>query len=81
MSESGAVYTGSFKEGKRDGFGFQTYAAGGSYEGSWLADLKSGDGRERTPAYEYRGSWQHDMFHGQGTKYEGGGQITYEGAF
>lgn len=43
------LFPGSFKAGKRHGFGVYTYGNGAKYEGEWVAGLFQGQGNYRFP--------------------------------
>ena len=74
-------YRGSFKNGKRNGYGscFDK-KTNKIYEGNFVDDKKQGKGKEyeSDSNYYYEGSWLNDKYHGQGllisesgTKFEG----------
>lgn len=42
--ETGALYTGGWKENKREGFGSYTWINGNKYEGEWHQDKRQGKG-------------------------------------
>jgi len=88
--ENGDVYTGSFVDGKRDGYGEMKYASQTDnkyenerklYKGYWKDNLQHGEG-ELTweDGSKYVGSFQKNMRHGQGTYTEPDG-YKYVGAF
>jgi hypothetical protein len=43
--ESGAVFTGKMRNGKRHGFGIQVWPDGAKYEGNWKNDKTDGKGK------------------------------------
>ncbi len=41
---NGNIYTGDFKEGKKNGRGMEKYANGDFYEGDYVQDFMQGEG-------------------------------------
>eukprot|EP00826_Nyctotherus_ovalis_P032272 TRINITY_DN2601_c0_g2_i2.p1 TRINITY_DN2601_c0_g2~~TRINITY_DN2601_c0_g2_i2.p1 ORF type:complete len:570 (-),score=114.20 TRINITY_DN2601_c0_g2_i2:22-1731(-) len=71
-------YTGSWKEGRRNGTGVQTYANGSHYSGGWKNGKRHGKGELVCANGEkYDGEWRNDRKHGRGvhvtqsSKYDG----------
>lgn len=68
--ENGAVYTGEWKNGMRDGKGVQLWPDGSKYEGEWLEDKANGKGKlVHADGDIYDGSWVNDKATGTGTYY------------
>jgi hypothetical protein len=75
----GEVYTGSFKDGEKDGYGTQTLSSGESYEGDWANDFRHGQGTcEYANGGVYTGSWHYNQRQGHGV-YEEGTKSSYTG--
>ncbi|KAK2864487.1 hypothetical protein Q7C36_003641 [Tachysurus vachellii] len=74
------VYTGSWVNGKRDGFGKCFYSSSAQYEGEWVQNIRSGWGWMQLENGDvYEGEWLRDKPHGHGAlllsngnRYEGG---------
>lgn len=63
-----AIYSGSFKTGKKHGSGTLTYPDGARYEGQFYKDRKQGQGRYfYTNGDMYEGEWSADEKEGEGT--------------
>ena len=61
-------YKGEIKNGKPNGFGFQTYKNGNKYFGEHKNGLPNGQGRSIYPdGSMYLGEYKDGKFHGQGT--------------
>jgi len=61
-------YNGEIKNGKPNGFGFQTYKNGNKYFGEHKNGLPNGQGRSIYPdGSMYLGEYKDGKFHGQGT--------------
>ncbi len=61
-------YKGEIKNGKPNGFGFQTYQNGDKYFGEHKNGLPNGQGRSTYPdGSMYLGEFKDGKFHGQGT--------------
>ena len=61
-------YNGEIKNGKPNGFGFQTYKNGNKYFGEHKNGLPNGKGRSIYPdGSMYLGVYKNGKFHGQGT--------------
>ena len=61
-------YKGEIKNGKPNGFGFQTYKNGNKYFGEHKNGLPNGKGRSIYPdGSMYLGEYKDGKFHGQGT--------------
>ena len=77
--KSGAVYTGEWKGGFRDGFGHQQWPDGAQYEGEWRENRAHGKGQfVHVDGDIYDGQWANDKANGlgvykhvNGAKYEG----------
>lgn len=76
---SGAVYTGQWKGGFRDGQGEQTWPDGAKYIGEWVENRAQGKGKFiHTDGDVYEGYWINDKANGHGIyKHVNGAQ--YEG--
>ena len=65
--ENGAVYTGEWKNGMKDGFGIQNWPDSSVYEGEWKNDKASGKGKLiHADGDIYEGEWSDDKANGQG---------------
>jgi hypothetical protein len=66
------IYIGSFKDGKRDGYGEVQFYYDESiyYRGLWKNDKKSGYGEEIFNDIKYIGYWKDNKYDGYGTSYE-----------
>ena len=74
-------YNGEIKNGKPNGFGFQTYKNGNKYFGEHKNGLPNGQGRSIYPdGSMYLGEYKNGKFHGQGTFIWKDGYY-YEGEF
>ena len=74
-------YNGEIKNGKPNGFGFQTYKNGNKYFGEHKNGLPNGQGRSIYPdGGIYLGEYKNGKFHGQGTFIWNDGYY-YEGEF
>ena len=61
-------YNGEIKNGKPNGFGYQTYKNGNKYFGKHKNGLPNGEGRSIYPdGSMYLGEYKNGKFHGQGT--------------
>jgi hypothetical protein len=77
--EDGAIYSGQWKNGKRDGIGYQIWPDGSNYEGEWAEDKANGKGKlKHADGDIYEGMWKNDKaegfgtyLHTNGTKYVG----------
>jgi len=68
-------YKGEIKNGKPNGFGFQTYKNGNKYFGGHKNGLPNGQGRSIYPdGSMYLGEYMDGKFHGQGTYTYGKGK-------
>lgn len=66
--ENGAIYSGEWKNGFRDGKGVQTWPDGSKYEGDWIEDKANGKGRlSHADGDIYEGDWVNDKANGEGT--------------
>ena len=69
VHNSGAIYEGDFREGKRCGLGLWQHPGGITYEGGWLNDLYHGFGVLSIPGiYSYEGEWFAGQKSGRGTQ-------------
>ena len=77
--KTGAIYTGQWKGGFRDGFGEQTWPDGAKYAGEWRENRAHGKGRFiHVDGDIYDGYWANDKANGRGIyKHVNGAQ--YEG--
>ena len=79
--DNGAIYTGEWHLGQRQGRGTQVWPDGAKYEGYWSKDQCSGFGRLiHADGDVYVGEWSEDMMNGQGTYYHSDG-AKYVGAW
>lgn len=63
---SGAIYTGQWLGGFRDGWGTIVYPSGAKYEGYWSFSRPSGEGKFSYPSGEnYKGRWKNPLTQGQ----------------
>jgi hypothetical protein len=73
-------FTGTFRDGRAEGFGRWAYANGDRQEGQWRGGIATGPGRLLTAdGTMYQGTFQNDLPHGLGLLSSPDG--TYEGAF
>mmetsp|Transcript_40053 Transcript_40053/g.29552 ORF Transcript_40053/g.29552 Transcript_40053/m.29552 type:complete len:134 (+) Transcript_40053:91-492(+) len=76
---SGAVYSGDWKGGFRDGTGTMKWADGAVYTGHWKDNHACGKGKfEHVSGDVYEGSWKRDCAHGDG-KYKSVEGCIYKG--
>ena len=79
------LYTGYFRNGKRNGQGTCTYGAGhqwngASYQGEWLNDKYNGEGTFTwADGSKYVGAYKNEKKHGYGTLYSKYGTIQSQG--
>ncbi len=67
---SNSTYMGTFKNGKRDGFGILFFKSGGDYIGEFSNNNFHGLGSFTTSEYDYyMGYYQNGKYHGQGVRY------------
>ena len=79
---TGAVYVGSWKSGKRSGYGKTTSSNGEEYVGNYSNDYRSGYGEYSFPSGEiYKGNWSNSKRSGYGTLLYQNGVTKYEGNF
>ena len=65
--KTGAVYSGQWKGGFRDGFGEQTWNDGAKYSGEWRENRAHGKGRFiHVDGDIYDGYWANDKANGRG---------------
>lgn len=68
--ESGATYTGEFKDGTRSGYGQYTFQNGDIYVGEWQSNRRHGYGvyhyKSRDEYQKYIGEWYEDIRQGIG---------------
>ncbi|KAJ8920712.1 hypothetical protein NQ315_004851, partial [Exocentrus adspersus] len=68
IASTPTIYKGSWKDGKKDGYGWMLYDHNNWYEGGWCADKKQGLGyRQYKNGSRYKGMWLNDMKNGEGT--------------
>ena len=59
--KNGAIYTGQWKNGMRDGKGILVWPDSSRYEGYWLEDKASGKGKlTHADGDVYEGDWIND---------------------
>jgi len=64
---NGAVFTGEWMNGMRDGWGKQVWVDGSHYEGEWRLDRANGFGKlTHADKDTYEGQWLNDKAHGKG---------------
>jgi hypothetical protein len=64
---NGGSYTGSYKTGRRNGFGKIIYPNLDQYDGKWVANMRCGFGVWRSRKGEtFEGLWENDKPHGLG---------------
>ena len=79
---TGAIYVGSWKEGKRSGLGETTSVNGEKYNGNYANDHRSGYGAYSFPSGEiYKGNWKKSLRSGYGVLLYQNGITQYEGNF
>ena len=88
VTEEGNTYTGSFKNGKREGTGKLTSPVGSLYEGDWRNNMRDGKGKYisntnpgkiKVNAFTYVGDWKKDSMTGKGLiSYFGGSYYVGE---
>gem|GEM_PF-1208740 len=88
VTEEGNTYTGSFKNGKREGIGKLTSPVGSLYEGDWKNNMRDGKGKYvsntnpgkiKVTAFTYVGDWKKDSMTGKGLiSYFGGSYYVGE---
>ena len=76
----GSVYEGSFRSGRKNGFGKFTDGKGTVYSGKFVGDKRNGKGTEITAAgLKYVGGWQDDEKSGYGVSTSSNGMEVLEG--
>jgi len=81
--KDGSVYTGTLVDGRREGHGVWR-ATTGSYEGQWVSDQQSGEGRQTwTDGRIYEGQFRYGKFDGSGRMvwHTQQGMLIYEGQY
>lgn len=77
-----ATYEGSFKAGKREGFGTMTWQCGSQFTGIWKNDMRhEGDMMMVPQGITYRGFFKDDLFHGLGMLLIERDEVIFEGQF
>lgn len=77
--KSGAIYTGEWKGGFRDGFGEQVWTDGAKYVGEWRDNRAHGKGKFiHVDGDVYEGFWANDKANGPGS-YQHVNGAMYEG--
>ena len=65
--KDGSVYVGAIYNGKRQGYGQQTWPDGAQYTGYWENDMTNGKGKFKYPDGDsYDGDWKNDKANGYG---------------
>jgi hypothetical protein len=79
----GAVYSGNWKHGKRNGNGLHEFPDKSSYVGKWVGDRRCGHGILSLPQnlIIYEGNWSENVYHGVGVEIDFQNDIIYEGQF
>jgi len=79
VDNDGGKFTGGWEQGKRHGYGKQSWADGRTYDGFWEVNKRHGKGNYVKPNGEvYDGEWQRHKRHGQGSQSYASGS-TYAG--
>jgi len=79
---SGAVYVGSWVNGKKHGMGMMAYADGGVYKGMWAYGKRHGRGNfVYANGDTYTGEWHAGAKHGAGRYRQKALSCTYEGTW
>jgi len=78
---TGAVYSGEWLGGERNGHGVQCWPDGIEYAGHWLRNVASGRGRlQKCDGDQYTGEWTQNSLSGYGV-YRHSNGTTYAGQF
>ena len=79
--ENGAIYSGQWKNGMRDGYGIQSWVDSSKYEGDWREDKANGFGKLiHADGDIYEGDWLNDKANGKGIYIHANG-ARYEGNY
>ena len=79
---TGAIYTGSWEDGKRSGLGRTISSNGEEYVGNYSNNSRSGYGEYSFPSGEvYKGNWSESKRSGYGSLLYQNGVTKYEGNF
>ena len=79
---NGMVYTGNWRNNKRNGQGRQTFRDGGWYSGNWYNDKMEGYGEYHYANGDiYKGYFKAGQWNGQGTVYDAYGDIKDQGYY
>jgi len=79
--DTGDIYEGGFKDGRKSGVGEMIFANGDRYSGDWLMGTKTGQGTYWfADGNEYKGDWANDRMEGIGKYLFSSGDV-YEGEF
>lgn len=63
----GGKYSGTFKDGLKEGKGTLTFPNGETYTGDWVSDIRHGNGKMKyADGVEYEGEFQNNQRHGKG---------------
>ena len=62
------VYSGQWRNDRRNGQGTQIYLSGDRYEGEWRDDQRSGRGTMHWSGGLYEGEWRNDKRNGEGSE-------------
>ncbi len=69
-------YTGSWNDGKREGFGKYCWENGNRFEGNWSNNQRNGEGTLYFPDGTYiKGIWTNDVLNGTVTQYSASGNV------
>lgn len=80
--ESGSIYTGTWRDGRKEGEGIYEWADGEKYEGQYQNDHRQGKGSYYWKNGDsYEGEWDEDKRHGQGTLFDKNGHLIYSGTW
>lgn len=76
-----ATYEGSFKAGKREGYGVMTWSDGSTYRGIWKNDIRQEGDMHMANGNIFRGTFKDDKFSGQGLLLNDRDGVIYQGEF